>query len=120
MTKPPSSSIITLNNDRPSTKSEWNYHPAIPVDNNALFSWPIRWKDTLMYYRVSWLVASEGTIFVLLAVLSWRFFSPEIGAAQKLDWSWIGYIWLRNFVVLFGISGTLHYYFFAKKKQGPS
>jgi lathosterol oxidase len=63
-------------------------------------------------------VASEGTIFVLLAVLSWQFFSPEIGVAQKLDWSWAGGIWLRNFIVLSCIASALHYYFFAKKKQG--
>ena len=90
MAKPSSTSITTTNNDSPSTKSEWNYHPHIPIDNNPLFSWPIRLKDTLIYYRDSWLVASEGTIFVLLAVLSWQFFSPEIGAAQKLDSSWVG------------------------------
>ena len=118
MAKSSSTSITTTNNDSPSTKSEWNYHPHIPIDNNPLFSWPIGWKDTLTYYRDSWLVASEGTIFVLLAVLSWRFFSPEIGAAQKLDWSWVGGIWLRNFIVLLGIAGVLHYYFFARKQQG--
>ena len=117
MAKPCSKSITTPNNDRPSTKSEWNYHPHVPIDNNPLFSWPIGWKDTLTYYRDSWLVASEGTIFVLLAVLSWQFFSPEIVAAQKLDWSWVGGIWLRNFIALLGIAGTLHYYFFAKKNK---
>ena len=87
MAKSSSKSITTPNNDRPSTKSKWNYHPHIPIDNNPISSWSIRWKDTLTYYRDSWLVASEGTVFVLLAVLSWQFFSPEIGAAQKLDWS---------------------------------
>ena len=117
MAKPSSTSITTPNNDRPFTKSEWNYHPHIPIDNNPLFSWPIRWKDTLIYYRDSWLVVSEGTIFVLLAVLSWRFFSPEIGSAQKFDWSWVSGIWLRNFLVLLGVAGVLHYYFFVRKQQ---
>ena len=87
MAKPSSPTNRTADDGKLSPKSEWNYHPPIPIDNNPLFSWPIRWKDTLIYYRDSWLVASEGTIFVLLAVLSWQFFSPEIGAAQKLDWS---------------------------------
>ena len=70
MAKPSSPSIITPNSGKLTTNLEWNYHPPITIDNNPLFSWPIRWKDTLTYYRDSWLVASEGTIFVLLAVLS--------------------------------------------------
>ena len=111
---PPTS---TVDNSKPIAKSEWHYHPRIPIDNNPLFSWPIRWKDTLIYYRDSWLVMSEGTIFVLLAVLSWRFFSPEIGTAQNLDWSWVSGIWFRNFMVLLGVAGLLHYYFFAKKNK---
>ena len=90
MPRPLSPSTITSDNGNSGIKSEWNYHPPIPIDNNPLFSWPIRWKDTLIYYRDSWLVASEGTFFLVLAVLSWRFFSPEIGAAQKLDSSWVG------------------------------
>jgi hypothetical protein len=104
--------------DKPKAKSEWNYHPPIPIDNNPLFSWPIRWKDTLVYYRDSWLVISEGTIFILFAVLSWHFLSPDITATQNLHWSWIGGIWLRNFLILLGVAGVLHYYFFARQQQG--
>ena len=70
--------------NKPRAKSEWNYHPPIPIDNNPLFSWPIRWKDILVYYRDSWLVISEGTIFILFAVLSWHFLSPDIAATQNL------------------------------------
>ncbi|MGB2062509.1 MAG: hypothetical protein ACPHW3_08450, partial [Candidatus Puniceispirillales bacterium] len=104
--------------DRPRAKSEWNYHPPIPIDNNPLFSWPIRWKDALIYYRDSWLVISEGTIFILLAVMSWHIFSPDIVTAQTFHWSWIGGIWLRNFLILLAVAGLLHYYFFARKQQG--
>ena len=117
MAKPSSPTYSTADNDKLTPKSEWNYHPTIPIDNNPLFSWPMRWKDTLIYYRDSWLVVSEGTIFVLLAVLSWWFFTPDIGSAQKLDWSWIGEIWLRNFLMLLGVAGVLHYYFFFRKQQ---
>ena len=117
MPRPLSPSTITSDNGNSGIKSEWNYHPPVPIDNNPLFSWPIRWKDTLIYYRDSWLMVSEGTIFVLLAALSWRFFSPEIGSVQKFDWSWVGGIWLRNFVLLLSVAGSMHYYFFARKQQ---
>ena len=116
--RPSSPPTSTADTGKQMAKSEWHYHPPIPIDNNPLFSWPIRWKDTLIYYRDSWLVVSEGTIFVLLAVLSWRFLSPEVGSAQNLDWSWVGGIWFRNFIVLLSVAGVLHYYFFFRKQQG--
>ena len=105
-------------NNQVKSKAEWNYNPSIPIDNNPLFSWPIRWRDTAIYYRDSWLVLSEGTIFVILATLSWHFFSPDLDIAQRFHWSWAGGIWLRNFLVLLLVSGALHYYFFTKKQQG--
>ena len=61
MARPSSPPNSTVNNRKPSPKSKWHYHPPIPIDNNPIFSWPIRWKDTLIYYRDSWLVVSEGT-----------------------------------------------------------
>ena len=118
MDTPSSPKPGTRPNSAASAKSEWNYHPPIPIDNNPLFSWPIRWKDTLTYYRDSWLVLSEGTIFVLLAILSWHLLSPNMETAMSLHWSWVGGIWLRNFLVLLVVAGVLHYYFFARKKQG--
>ena len=89
MDTPSSPKPGTRPNSAASAKSEWNYHPPIPIDNNPLFSWPIRWKDTLTYYRDSWLVLSEGTIFVLLAILSWHLLSPNMETAMSLHWSWV-------------------------------
>lgn len=113
-----STTSSTPDNGSKRQKLEWNYHPDIPIDNNPLFSWPIRLKDTLIYYRDSWLALSEGTIFIILAILTWQFFSPELETARNLHWSWAGGIWLRNFLVLLVVAGVLHYYFFARKQQG--
>ena len=47
---------------------EWNYHPEFPIDNNPLFSWPIRWKDAAVYYRDGWLTLSESSLFIIMAL----------------------------------------------------
>jgi len=99
-------------------KPEWNYHPDLPIGNNPLFSWPLRFKEIALYYRDNWLALSEGTIFLLLAILTVRFSSPDMSIAATFDWAWAGGIWLRNFILLLVVAGGLHYYFFARKQQG--
>jgi lathosterol oxidase len=99
-------------------KSEWHYHPPLPIDNNPLFSWPIRWRAALVYYRDSWLTLSEATFFVGLAILLWTAFGPDLDQATQLHYRWVGGIWLRNLFVLMIVAGGLHYYFFARRQQG--
>ena len=102
------------------TKKEWNYHPKLPIDNNPLFSWPIRWKDAAIYYRDGWLNLSEATLFIALSVAVWHWISPNLEAAARWDWGWAGGVWLRNFVILSIVAGGLHYYFFARREQGKT
>lgn len=33
-------------------RQEWHYHPDFPIDNNPLFSWPIRWRDWFLWLNV--------------------------------------------------------------------
>ena len=87
------------------TKQEWNYHPELPIDNNPLFSWPVRWRDALIYYRDGWLNLSEATLFIALAVVVWHWISPNLAAAARWDWVWVGSVWVRNFVILFIVAG---------------
>ena len=102
------------NNKKP---SEWNYHPDFPIDNNPLFSWPIRWRDAFIYYRDGWLMLSESTITILLAVIALYFFTPKIEAAATFDAWWVGAIYLRNLGVYLLVAGGLHYYFYTKRAQ---
>ena len=104
-------------NRRKTAKAEWNYHPDLPIDNNPLFSWPVRWKDAVIYYRDGWLTLSESTIFILMATATWLWFSPALETAATPDWQWIVGIWLRNLAVTALVAGGLHYYFYHRRAQ---
>ena len=105
------------NTSSSSSRNEWNYHPEFPIDNNPLFAWPPRPMDTLKYYRDSWLVASEATVFLLMAWLTYTYASPTLATTAQLDWDWGLGIYVRNFLVVGIFTGGLHYYFFSKKAQ---
>lgn len=106
-----------MSKSQKTAKAEWNYHPDLPIDNNPLFSWPIRWKDAAIYYRDGWLTLSESTIFIVMACLAYLWFSPSPDTAALPDWRWIGGIWLRNFLVTALVAGGLHYYFYHRRAQ---
>jgi len=113
----PEQKIMAMTKPRNTTKAEWNYHPDLPIDNNPLFSWPIRWKDAAIYYRDGWLTLSEASIFILLAIIAYQWFSPALGTAAELHWTWIGGIWLRNLAITLLVAGGLHFYFYRRKAQ---
>lgn len=109
--------MATQSNPVKKPRQEWNFHPDFPIDNNPLFSWPIRWRDAWVYYRDGWLVLSEATICIALAVLIYLVATPSLMAAQTLSWGWTLEIYARNLLVFVGITGLLHYYFYARKQQ---
>ena len=109
--------MATQSNPVKKPRQEWNFHPDFPIDNNPLFSWPFRWRDAWVYYRDGWLVLSEATICIALAVLIYLLATPSLMAAQILSWGWTLEIYARNLLVFIGITGLLHYYFYARKQQ---
>ena len=98
-------------------RQEWNFHPDFPIDNNPLFSWPIRWRDAWVYYRDSWLILSEATICIALAVLVYAIATPSLAHTASLQWDWAAMVYARNLIVFVGVTGLLHYYFYTCKAQ---
>ena len=97
-------------------RQEWNFHPDFPIDNNPLFSWPIRWREAWVYYRDGWLVLSGATVCIALAVLIVLVATPSLTETQTLAWGWTLEIYARNLLVFVGITGALHY-FYTRKEQ---
>ena len=107
----------TMTDAKRSTRAEWNYHPDLPIDNNPLFSWPVRWKEAAMYYHDGWLTLSESSLFIVMATLTYLWLSPSLEQTTTPDWIWISGIWLRNLIITFLVAGGLHYYFYHHKGQ---
>ena len=96
---------------------EWHYHPDFPIDNNPLFSWPIRWKEAAIYYRDGWLTLSESSLFIIMALAALYFASPSLTTTTNMSWDWVAFIYLRNLLTMLLVAGGLHYYFYKKQAQ---
>lgn len=104
--------------DSPKKREEWNYKPHVPIQASPLFSWPPSPIKTLNWFKSRWFPIGENIILVAIGLLCWNYFQPSMATMQTLSFDWIFAIWLRNFILIFLIAGSLHWYFHREKKQG--
>jgi len=98
-------------------EKQWHYIPQVPVQTSPLFSWPPQPAKALKWIAGSWFAIGENIILVALACLIWFFASPSLETAKTLEAGWIGFIFVRNLVLMILVAGGLHWFFHSRKKQ---
>ncbi len=99
-------------------KREWHYKPVLPLQMSPLFTWPLQPLKALRWIVYSWLPISERLILVGFALVSWFYFTPELGVCETFKFRWIAEIYSRNLVLMVVVAGGLHLYFYTFSKQG--
>jgi len=102
----------------PPRREIWNHHPAFPIKDSALFSWPFRPKAALWWLTKRWVQITSGTLFLATAVVVWTWFQPSDTVMQHLAPGWILGIWLRNLILITLYAGGLHLWLFTFSMQG--
>lgn len=96
----------------------WNYLPALPLQTSPLFHWPPRPVAALKWWLNGWFLISEKLIIAAIALISFYWFQPPLEQSQSLSLSWIAPMYLRNLVLMGGVAGLLHLYFYGFTAQG--
>ena len=97
--------------DRPEPRGGrrlWNFTPQLPIQLAPYWDWPLRPLASLRYLLRSWTPVGMRCLFLIAAIVTWAFFTPEISRAETFQVDWIAEIWLRNFVILTVVAGGLH------------
>ena len=92
----------------PSGRRIWNYTPRLPIKLAPYWDWPARPIASAIYLLRSWNPVQTRCLFLLGAVITWVFFTPEISRAETLAFDWIAEVWVRNTIILFSVAGGLH------------
>ena len=108
---------MALQDDTPLSR-EWNYHPDIPLENASIFRWPPDPKYLENWFRSRWLMFSERVMMVLLAIAMWTFGYSSLDRTQEFSVGWVLQTWLANLVLVAGVAGGLHWYFYTRRGQG--
>jgi lathosterol oxidase len=113
-TNSPDSSESKINENR----SIWNYHPDLPIKNSPVFDWPWRPWQAFSKLTFRWVELSISSISLMLAIVIYNFVPPHMEDMNTLSFSWMAAIFLRNFLLLTLIAGTLHLFLYTFKRQG--
>jgi len=99
------------------SRGEWQ--PEQLPEPSPLFRWPWRPRIILKY-----LFAPQGflwpynLLYALLAVISWKYFTPGFERTARFEIGWIAELYLRNAVLLILIAGGLHLRLYITRGQG--
>lgn len=105
-------------NQQPSSNKDWHYHPALPLQDASVFSQIKSPKLVLGWFIRNWLSLSEFIILVLLAVVLWAFCYPSLDQATTFQLTWIAQNLFCNLILMLGVAGGLHWYFYIRQGQG--
>ncbi len=106
-----------MSEDPKSPASEWNWHPSLPIPTSPVFSWPPKPIAGLKWLASYWLWISGTTMEILVAILIWNFFMPDMETMATLSLGWVSQIYVRNLILICLVAGSLHLYFYTLKKQ---
>ncbi len=96
----------------------WNYTPQLPIQLAPYWDWPLRPVASALYLLRSWNPVAMRFLFLLAAIITWVWFTPDIARAETISFDWVFEIWLRNFIILTSVAGGLHLLLWAIKAQG--
>lgn len=122
MTDNPTSDAVP--SARPATRPKraprkiWHYTPSLPIAQAPYCEWPLRPRACLLHLLKSWSPLAERFFILLIAIAIWTWFTPSLERAQTFQLDWMFEIWLRNFILVTGIAGGLHLWFFTFRRQG--
>jgi sterol desaturase/sphingolipid hydroxylase (fatty acid hydroxylase superfamily) len=96
-----------------------DYAPPEPVRISPLFRWPIspvailRWIFAMPGYLLPYNVA-----YFAIALATWVWLTPSLETMATVEAGWIGWILLRNAVLLTLVVGAWHLRLYVQKAQG--
>lgn len=96
----------------------WNHIPDVPIRVSPFFEWPLRPVAMIKWVFDAWFLITEKLIIVGIAFISFYWFQPPLEETKSFAFGWILDMYIRNLVLMAGVAGSLHLYFYTFSKQG--
>ncbi|MEM9624511.1 MAG: sterol desaturase family protein, partial [Pseudomonadota bacterium] len=92
----------------PARRKVWHYTPALPLQLAPYWDWPLKPLASVLYLLKSWNPVATRFLFLIGAIVTWIWFTPDLARAKTIQFDWVFEVWLRNFIILTGVAGGLH------------
>ena len=96
-----------------------NWKPNETHGSAPLFHWPFnpikvfKWLFGIPGYILPWNFFYGG-----LAVILWLYFTPSLETMKSFHYEWVGYLLIRNLILVIITAGGLHFFLWVKRTQG--
>lgn len=97
--------------------SRWNHAPEVPIKVSPIFLWPLDPVGICRWMLSQWLIVTERSVLILVALISWYMFQPSLEVMATLSFDWVVWLYLRNMVLMILVAGCLHLFFYSLQKQ---
>ena len=91
-------------------------HRPSPILLPPIYQWPLRFKACAVWIWHE-LVFPYGIFYLVLAVATWHFLTPEPAQMATFKPGWMLMIWLRNAMLISIVAGGLHWWLYIKRRQ---
>ena len=94
------------------------WKPIKSISYGPFFEWPpkpkalFKWFFGFPGYLLPW-----NLFYALAAIIIWLYLTPPLEKMTTLKIDWIGFILLRNFILLIAITGSWHLWLYVWRKQ---
>ena len=94
------------------------WKPIKSISYGPFFEWPpkpkalFKWFFGFPGYLLPW-----NLLYALAAIIIWLYLTPPLEKMTTLKVDWIGFILLRNFILLIAITGSWHLWLYVWRKQ---
>ena len=111
---------MTIDDSKLGTRDKrGNWRPNETHGSAPLFHWPFnpikvfKWLFGIPGYILPWNFFYGG-----LAVILWLYFTPSIETMKSFHYEWVGYLLIRNLILVIITAGGLHFFLWVKRTQG--
>ncbi|MFT5449466.1 MAG: sterol desaturase/sphingolipid hydroxylase (fatty acid hydroxylase superfamily) [Gammaproteobacteria bacterium] len=103
--------------DARNAHGEW--HPARAIALAPINAWPPRIGATLKWpFGYPGYLWPYNTFWLGVALITWFFLTPDLGAMHSFELWWVALIYARNFAFILILFGGMHLYLHVVKSQG--
>ena len=81
-----------------SDKSPWWWHPALPIEDSPLFTWPPRLLASANAVLGKGFLLSPQMLYVGLAFLTWIYFGRDLERCVEFQFGWIAELYAFNLI----------------------
>jgi len=96
-----------------------DWRPTLPITYPPLFAWPVKPIATAKWlFRYDGYILPWSLFYALVAVGIWSFLTPSFETITSGNYWWIGYLLVRNALLVTLVYGAWHLALYIRRTQG--